>query len=223
MVHQERGDAALVARDYMEAILNYDSAAGMVDNIPSARAIFLQCNINCTRICSTIENFDAVIKYGSRVLAKDANNYDVLHHRATAYVSRDMPKEALSDLNKIHALNPSEVSIPMMIQKMRKRVISKSVIDTIIMGLMVQDDSSHSQRASSSSGYSSSFSSSSSSSSSSFASSSSSSSSSRQTVLKLNENSDYSLALFGCREDFEGKVDFLMLQEALTQRFTFDG
>jgi tetratricopeptide (TPR) repeat protein len=200
---KERGDEKAEVKELDEAITNYDTAAQLVEQIPSARGFYVLCNSHCATISSTMENYDAIIKYGTRVLSRDPDNYEILAKRAMAYINCDQPKEALQDLNKVHLLDPGEPSIPLLIQKMRKRIMTKSVIDTIILGLLEKDDpltsggirSNHTHSMVHGS----------------------------KPRLQLNENSDFCIALFGCREEFEGRVDFLQLHDELLRYFDFEG
>lgn len=192
---KERGDEKVEVKELDEAITNYDAAAQLVEQIPSARSFYVLCNSHCTSLSSSLENYDAIIKYGTRVLSRDPDNFEILSKRAMAYVSCDQPKEALQDLNKIHLLDPGEQSITTMIQKMRKRIVTKSVIDTIILGL-IEDEPLLTAKVG---GF----------------------VYRPRPKLQLNENQDFCMALFGCREEFEGRVDFLPLYEELVKSFDF--
>lgn len=119
---KDSGTGHFQAKQYANAIADYEEASKLIESIPSMEALWISCKLNCALASINIVDYPSAVTYASDVLKKDSLNVKALYRRGIARNHLGLPDEAIIDLNQALSIDPDNKSVKSEILKSKKLI-----------------------------------------------------------------------------------------------------
>jgi peptidylprolyl isomerase len=119
---KDRGTIAFKDKKFDEALLLYDEAANVIDDVDSAEALWVTCQLNSAQCAINLSNYTLANEKSSQALSKDGSNVKALYRRGLARNHLGLAEEALGDLNRALQLDPENKPVQVEINKAKKLI-----------------------------------------------------------------------------------------------------
>lgn len=108
---KEKGGNAFKLGNFESACQFYLQAADMIEDVDSARDLWVTCHINTAQSYLNLKDFPSAAEQATLALNKDPNNLKALYRRGLARNHLGLAEEALSDLTHALSLDPENKSV----------------------------------------------------------------------------------------------------------------
>lgn len=120
---KEKGGVAFKEGNFGKAADLYLQAADIIDEVESARDLWVTCQLNASQSYLNLKDFPSAAEKATLALSKDPNNLKALYRRGLARNHLGLAEEALSDLNHALAIDPENKPVKVTIILMMTIII----------------------------------------------------------------------------------------------------